>query len=86
MHLLNVALITILAVLQLLPAAQLLPAEVRPEQDSYTIAAGAETTIVVRLENATGVYGIDVRAALDPALLEVVDADATAAGVQVEPG
>ncbi len=86
MHLLNVALITILAVLQLLPAAQLLPAEVRPEQDSYTIAAGAETTIVVRLENATGVYGIDVRAAFDPALLEVVDADATAAGVQVEPG
>jgi hypothetical protein len=50
------------------------------------VAPGAETTIVVLLENAANVYGIDIRAAYDPALVEVVDADPSRDGVQVQPG
>ena len=38
------------------------------------------------LENATDVYGIDVRASYDAALVDVVDADQAREGVQVQPG
>lgn len=79
-------LISLLALPQLAPVGQMAPADVAPEQDSYAIAPGGATAIMIRLENATNVYGVDVRASFDPALVEVVDADATADGIQVEPG
>jgi hypothetical protein len=84
----NYALLAVLTLWSLLlpGPAQLAPAQVRPEQAAYEVAPGAETTIVVLLENAANVYGIDIRAAYDPALVEVVDADPSRDGVQVQPG
>lgn len=76
----------ILSLSSLVPPGQVAPAVVTPDQDSYTIAAGAATTVTIRLEDATNVYGVDVRASFDPALVEVVDVDATTEGVQIEPG
>ncbi|HLF25998.1 MAG TPA: cohesin domain-containing protein [Anaerolineae bacterium] len=38
------------------------------------------------LENAQDVYGIDVRARFDPAVIEIVDADPDSAGIQMIPG
>lgn len=79
-------LVAILSLGQLIPAGQVAPAIVGPEQPSYTIGPGAPVTIHVLLQNATNVYGIDVRASFDPALVEVVDADSTREGVQLQPG
>lgn len=66
--------------------AQLAPAQVRPEEATYRVEPSAVTTIAVFLENATDVYGIDVRASYDPELVEVVDADLDRDGLQVEAG
>lgn len=77
---------SLLALWHLVPAGQLAPAGVGPEQDSYVIAPGSEAAIVVRLNNANEAYGIDVWASFDPSLLEVVDADPITGGIQVEVG
>lgn len=75
-----------LSIMSLIPARQAAAATVAPELPAYTIAPDVITTVVVRLEDANNVYGIDVRAAFDPALVEVVDADLAADGIQLEPG
>lgn len=66
--------------------AQTGAAVVRPEPAALTVAAGQTQTVSVLLENAADVYGIDVRLSFDPALIEVVDADAARDGVQMTPG
>ncbi len=75
-----------LSIMSLVPARQAAAATVTPELPAYTIAPDVITTVIVRLEDATNVYGIDIRAAFDPALVEVVDADVAADGIQMEPG
>lgn len=55
-----------------------------PEEAS--VALGQTIDIQVMVENIANLYGIDVRVLFDPAILEVVDVNATTSGVQVTPG
>jgi len=53
---------------------------------SREVAVGATTTVDIRIENVTDLFGVEVRLSFNPALLEVVDADPGTAGVQIQPG
>ena len=59
--------------------AQLVPA-------TQTIAVGATTTVAFHVADVNDLYGYQAEIAFDPALLEVVDADAGTTGVQVSLG
>ncbi len=73
--------------LAVLPAAaQEQPAVVRSDRAVIDLAPGQTATVSVVLTEAREVYGIDVRAAFDPQLVEVVDADPAREGVQFTPG
>ena len=50
------------------------------------IGAGQVEILKIRLENADKIYGIDLQATFDPAVVEVVDADSEQTGVQMLPG
>jgi hypothetical protein len=50
------------------------------------IGAGQIETLKIRLENADKIYGIDLQAKFDPAVVQVVDADSEQAGIQMLPG
>ncbi len=50
------------------------------------VAIGATVTVEVRIENVADMYGAEVHLNFNSAVLEVVDADAGTAGVQVEHG
>jgi LysM repeat protein len=50
------------------------------------IVLGETKKVRIEIENVTGLFGAEVHLAFDPNLLEVVDADADTAGVQIEPG
>ena len=50
------------------------------------VAVGATTTVDVRINNVSGLYGAEVHLTFDPALLQVVDADQDTPGVQIQPG
>jgi hypothetical protein len=50
------------------------------------IGAGQIEILKIRLENADKIYGIDLQAKFDPAVVEVVDADSEQAGIQMLPG
>jgi LysM repeat protein len=57
---------------------------VTPAQSS--VDCGETTPVEVRINNVTGLYGVDVRVTYDPAIVEVVDANAASPGIQVQPG
>jgi hypothetical protein len=61
-------------------------AVVRSDPPVLEISAGETATLTVLLAGAQDVYGIDVRAAFDPQLVEVVDADPAREGAQFTPG
>lgn len=61
-------------------------ATVRPDPASLQLATGEVQTVQVRLENASRVYGIDVRGSFDPAILEIIDVDPARDGIQMTPG
>jgi hypothetical protein len=50
------------------------------------IGAGQVETLKILLVNADKIYGIDLQATFDPAVVEVVDADSEQTGVQMLPG
>lgn len=50
------------------------------------IGAGQSETLQILLVNADKVYGIDLQAAFDPAVVEVMDADSKKSGIQMLPG
>lgn len=56
--------------------------------DPLTVEIGQNQieTVNIILENAYEVYGIEVRAKFDPAVVEVVDADPAKDGIQMTPG
>jgi hypothetical protein len=56
----------------------------RPAQAE--LLKGQTLTAEVWLENAPAIYGFEVHITFDPAVLEVVDADPAAPGIQVLPG
>jgi len=59
---------------------------VRMDTPTFEVGLGQVETLVIVLENAQDVYGIDVRAKFDPAYVEVVDVDPAKTGVQMTPG
>ena len=67
-------------------AAQSEAVIVRLAQSSYQIGRDQIETVTVLLEDVEGAYAIELRAAFDPAVVEVVDADPAAEGVQMTPG
>lgn len=67
-------------------AAQTGAAVVRPDPATLTIVAGQTQTIAVVVAGVADLYGIDVRASFDPALIEIVDDDLARDGVQMTPG
>jgi len=67
-------------------AAQTGTAVVRPDPATLTIAAGQTQTVAVVVVGVVDLYGIDVRASFDPALIEIVDDDPARDGVQLTPG
>lgn len=67
-------------------AAQTGAAGLRVEPESLNLAAGETQTVTIVIQDAAEVYGIDARAAFDPALIEVVDANPARDGVQMTPG
>ncbi len=59
---------------------------VRSEPAILEVGQGQVETLSLILEDAQEVYGIDVRARFDPAVIEIVDTDPAAEGVQMLPG
>jgi LysM repeat protein len=53
---------------------------------SREVTVGATTTVDIRIENVSDLFGAEVHLTFDPALLEGVDADTGTAGVQIQPG
>jgi len=51
-----------------------------------TVVCGNNVTVDVRINDVTGLYGVDFRISYDPAVVEVVDANPAAPGVQIQPG
>ncbi len=67
-------------------AAQGQNAVVRPDPLVAEVAVAQTATVQFMLADAQNAYGIDLRATFDPQLVEVVDADPGADGVQMTPG
>jgi len=82
--------ITILVLVFALPSqpvsAQDGKALVRTDPAVLEVGKGQIETLQILLVNAQNVYGIDLQARFDPAMVEVVDADAKQDGVQMFPG
>jgi len=57
----------------------------RPEPISLGLEPGAQGLVTILVENVQELYGLELHLAFDPNVLEVVDADPTEAGIQVEP-
>ncbi len=67
-------------------AAQTSAAALRIDPPTLSLIAGQTQTIAIVIQDAAEVYGIDVRASFDPALVEVVDANPARDGVQMTAG
>jgi len=50
------------------------------------IGCGEEITLDVRINGASGLYGVDFRISYDPTVVEVRDASQESVGVQIRPG
>lgn len=59
---------------------------VRPEPIALQLDAGEIASVEILLENARNVYGIDVSGTFNPSIVEIVDADPTANGIQMIAG
>jgi hypothetical protein len=83
-----------LAVLGLLATMLAAPVEaqappivrVRPDPLTLGLRAGEQGVMAIRVESVESLYGAEIHLTFDPAMLEVVDADAAAPGIQVKPG
>jgi Cohesin domain len=67
-----------------LPAAQ--TARVWVEPAKSTLAVGQTASVTVQIDNVQGLAGFELHLTYDPAILDVQDADASTAGVQVALG
>lgn len=61
------------------------PAVVRPDPVESVAGINQTVTVTIHVEDVAELYGADVRLAFDPTVLQVVDADSSAAGVQIAP-
>lgn len=78
----------ILLLLLALPSAAYAASEPRLQlsANKLQVKVDKKVTVKVLIKNVPAIYGADVHLAFDPRLLEVVDADKNADGVQVKPG
>lgn len=53
---------------------------------TQTIEAGSEATVTVEVSGSGMLYGFELHLRFNPAVLQVVDADSTKNGIQVQPG
>ena len=53
---------------------------------SSEVAVGGTTTVNIRIDNVSDLFGAEVHLTFDPALLEVVDANPSTAKVEIQPG
>jgi len=59
---------------------------VKISPSSAFVAPNATVTVTIQIENINNLFGAEVHLTFDPALLEVVDADAGTAGIQIAHG
>jgi hypothetical protein len=59
---------------------------IRVSPSTVEAKVGQELTVDVEVMQVSGLYGVELHIRFDPAVLEVVDADANQLGVQIEPG
>lgn len=57
---------------------------VRPDPDVLSLATGADGAVILRFENVQNLYGLEAHLTFDPAIVEVLDLDASKPGVQVQ--
>ena len=50
------------------------------------VRIGKQTSVELKVEKVTDLYGAQLRIKFDPEVLEVIDADPSQSGVQIEPG
>ncbi|MBN1430748.1 MAG: hypothetical protein JXB07_20430 [Anaerolineae bacterium] len=83
-----VTIVLVIAVCPTLTVPALADGEVRLRLSAnvFDVEEGQEFTVDVLIENAPEVYGIDVQLGFDPAVLQVVDADQSANGIQLADG
>lgn len=58
---------------------------VRCDPVTLSSAVGLTASVTIFVQDVADLYGLDVRLLFDPAVVQVIDADPTAAGVQIEP-
>ncbi|MGD8466545.1 MAG: cohesin domain-containing protein [Anaerolineae bacterium] len=51
-----------------------------------TVPAGASTTVEIRVDGVSDLYGLQLELSFEPTAVEVVDADSSTAGTQITPG
>jgi LysM repeat protein len=80
--------LVVMLVVALLPASGALAQGtiVLVNPPSQSVNLNATTTVEIKVDTVTNLYGVDVRLTFDAAKLEVQDADASLAGVQIERG
>ena len=61
-------------------------ATVHLEQETIQVGAGQVEQVNIVIENGRDIYGIDLRAQFDPAVIEIADADPNKEGVQMIAG
>lgn len=59
---------------------------VKPQPEVFEVGMGQVERLAIVLENASEVYGIDIRAKFDPSMVEIADADPQKDGVQMIAG
>ena len=59
---------------------------VKPDPAVFEVGQGQVERLAIVLENARDVYGVDIRARFDPAMVEIVDEDPQRDGVQMIAG
>jgi hypothetical protein len=66
-------------------AAQGESAILRPDPLSSGLTPNSQGTVKIVIENVQALYGLEFHLTFDPTVVEVVDADPTKAGIQIEP-
>jgi LysM repeat protein len=80
-----IVLFSIVALIGAMPLSNVLATNTaaRLTPDNQTIDVGATTTVALYVQNVQDLYAFQVAVGFDPAVLEVIDADAAKSGVQV---
>jgi len=68
------------------PARAQNPAVVRLDPAELTLSPGETAGLSLQIEGATGLFGLEIHLAYDPAVVQLLDADTTTPGVQLHSG